>query len=109
MACWASTSTVARAEATAISVNAISGHRIRGVRNPGEFVMTDLATLWLPILLAAVFAFIASSIIHMTPLWHKNEYPPLPNEEAARAAIGALDVPPGDYMLPRCRSMKEYG
>jgi hypothetical protein len=71
--------------------------------------MTDLAALWLPILLAAVSAFIASSIIHMTPLWHKNEYPPLPNEEAARAAIGALNVPAGDYMLPRCKSMKEYG
>lgn len=69
--------------------------------------MTALAALWLPILLAAVFAFIASSVIHMTPLWHKNEYPALPDEEAARAAIGALGVPPGDYMVPRCQSMKE--
>jgi hypothetical protein len=71
--------------------------------------MTALAALWLPILLAAVFAFIASSIIHMTPLWHRNEYPALPDEEAARAAIGALGVPPGDYMVPRCQSMKEMG
>jgi hypothetical protein len=71
--------------------------------------MTALADLWLPLLLAAVFIFIASSIIHMTPLWHKNDFPPLPNEEAARAAIGPLNVPPGDYMLPRCKSMKEYG
>ncbi len=45
----------------------------------------------------------------MTPLWHKNEYPPLPDEEKARAAIGALNVPTGDYMLPRCKNMKEYG
>ncbi len=71
--------------------------------------MDSLVALWLPILLAAVFIFVASSIIHMTPLWHKNEYPPLPNEEAARAAIGPLNVPRGDYMLPRCKSMKEYG
>lgn len=71
--------------------------------------MTELAALWLPILLSAVFAFIASSVIHMTPLWHKNEYPPLPDEEKARGAIGPLAVPPGDYMLPRCKSMKEYG
>jgi hypothetical protein len=70
--------------------------------------MTDLAALWLPILLAAVFAFIASSIIHMTPLWHKNEYPPLPDEDAARNALGPLNVPPGDYMVPRCKSMSEY-
>jgi hypothetical protein len=70
--------------------------------------MTDLAALWLPLLLAAVFIFIASSIIHMAPLWHKNDYPRLPDEEAARAAIGPLNVPPGDYMLPRCPSMKDY-
>ena len=42
--------------------------------------MTALADLWLPLLLATVFIFIASSIIHMTPLWHKNDFPPLPNE-----------------------------
>ncbi len=71
--------------------------------------MTELSALWLPILLGAVFCFIASSIIHMAPLWHKNEYPQLPDEEKARAAIGALNVPPGDYMLPRCKSMKEMG
>ena len=71
--------------------------------------MTELSALWLPILLGAVFCFIASSIIHMTPLWHKNEYPQLPDEERARAAIGALNVPPGDYMLPRCKTMKEMG
>lgn len=69
--------------------------------------MTDVSMLWLPILLASVFVFIASSIIHMGPLWHKNEFPRLPDEERARAAIGPLAVPPGDYMLPRCESMKE--
>jgi len=71
--------------------------------------MTELSALWLPILLGTVFCFIASSIIHMSPLWHKNEYPQLPDEEKARAAIGVLNVPPGDYMLPRCKSMKEMG
>ena len=71
--------------------------------------MTELSALWLPILLGAVFAFIASNLIHMVLPWHKNEYPALPDEEKARAAIGALNVPPGDYMLPRCKSMKEMG
>ena len=33
--------------------------------------MTPLTALWLPILVSAVFVFIASSIIHMLPLWHK--------------------------------------
>ena len=71
-----------------------------------EHAVTNLAALWLPILLSAVFVFIASSVIHMTPLWHKSEYPALPNEEAARKALGSLNVPPGDYMVPRCDSMK---
>lgn len=63
--------------------------------------MTSLLALWLPILLSAVFVFIASSIIHMLPLWHKTDYPPLPNEEAFRGAVGPLNIPPGDYMVPR--------
>ena len=69
--------------------------------------MTDLTALWLPILLSAVFVFIASSIIHMAPLWHRSDYPALPNQEAFRAAVGPLGIPPGDYMVPRAPSIKE--
>ena len=69
--------------------------------------MTELSALWLAILLGAVFVFIASSIIHMGPFWHKNDFPQLPDESRARAAIGALQVPPGDYMLPRCKTNAE--
>src|SRR5262245_13460990 len=69
--------------------------------------MTELAALWLPILLGAVFVFIASSIIHMGPFWHKNDFPQVPNEDKARAVIGSLGIPPGDYMLPRCKTHAE--
>ena len=69
--------------------------------------MTELSALWLPILLAAVFCFIVSSIIHMGPFWHKNDFPPVPDENRARAAIGQLAIPPGEYMLPRCKSHAE--
>jgi hypothetical protein len=69
--------------------------------------MTELAALWLPILLGAVFVHVASAIIHMGPFWHRNDYPKLPDEEKARAVIGALNVPPGEYMLPRCESASE--
>jgi len=69
--------------------------------------MTELLALWLPILLSAVFVFIASSIIHMAPLWHKGDYPPVPNEDALRAAVGPLAIPPGDYMVPRATSGAE--
>lgn len=69
--------------------------------------MTPLLALWLPILLAAVFVFIASSIIHMAPLWHRNDYPPVPDEDGLRAALKPFPIPPGDYMLPRARSGAE--
>ncbi len=69
--------------------------------------MTELSALWPAILLGAVFVFIASSIIHMGPLWHRGDFPQLPDEQKARAAIGSLGVPPGDYMLPRCKTMAE--
>lgn len=69
--------------------------------------MTALTTLWLPILVSAVIVFIASSIIHMLPLWHKNDYPALPNQDAVMDALRPLAIPPGDYMLPRAANMKE--
>ncbi|MBM3907227.1 MAG: hypothetical protein FJ363_04005 [Gemmatimonadetes bacterium] len=71
--------------------------------------MTGLTALWLPILLSGVFVFIASSLIHMVLPWHKGDYPSLPNEDAFRAAVGALKLPPGEYMVPRAGSMAEMG
>ena len=42
--------------------------------------MTGLSALWLPILVSAVFVFVASSLIHMASPWHKSDYPKLSNE-----------------------------
>ena len=69
--------------------------------------MTALTALWLPILVSAVIVFIASSIIHMAPLWHRTDYPKMPNEDAVRAALGPLAIPPGDYMIPRASNSAE--
>ena len=69
--------------------------------------MISLTALWLPILLSAVFVFVASAIIHMTKLWHRNDYPRLPNEEGVRQALRPFAIPPGDYLLPRAYSGKE--
>src|SRR4029453_17311355 len=63
--------------------------------------MTELSSLLLPIVLSAVFVFIASSIIHMASPWHKSDYPRVPNEDRAREVLRALAIPPGDYMIPR--------
>jgi hypothetical protein len=69
--------------------------------------MTGLAALWLPILLSAVVVFVVSSIIHMASPWHKSDYPMMPNEDAFRAAVRPLAVPPGDYMVPRPANTQE--
>lgn len=60
--------------------------------------MITVMSLWLPILVAAVLVFIASSIIHMVLPYHRNDFGRLPDEDAARA--GLRGTPPGQYMMP---------
>ena len=57
--------------------------------------------LVLPILLSAVIAFVASFIIHMVLGYHKADYPKLANEDQVRDALRSLNIPPGDYFMPR--------
>jgi hypothetical protein len=65
--------------------------------------MVSLAQLWLPILLGAVGAFIASSILHMLlQFWHRPDYHNFSNEDEVRAAIRKSNPKPGMYMLPWC-------
>jgi hypothetical protein len=67
----------------------------------------SVAALWLPILVSAVAVFVVSSIIHMTPLWHKTDYPLYPAQDRVLDALRPLGIPPGDYMLPRATSTAE--
>ena len=69
--------------------------------------MASLASLWLPILLAAVAVFVASSLIHMLFQWHNRDYRKLSNEDAVRAAINAGQPTPGIYVLPHFTNGKE--
>jgi hypothetical protein len=69
--------------------------------------MTSIASLWLPIVLSAVFVFLASSIIHMALPWHNSDFRSVPNEDQVVAALRPLAIPPGDYALPKPTSMKE--
>ncbi|PYO94931.1 MAG: hypothetical protein DMD60_13990 [Gemmatimonadetes bacterium] len=69
--------------------------------------MTPLASLWLPILLAAVGVFLASSVLHMFTGWHKSDYLKVPNEDRVMDTLRPLAIPPGDYMMPRPGSTEE--
>lgn len=69
--------------------------------------MVSLGALWLPILIAAVLVFLASSVIHMLLPWHKSDYPRLANEDAVMDALRPHAIPPGDYFMPRPSSREE--
>jgi len=62
--------------------------------------MVSLMALWLPILVASVLVFFASSIIHMFLNYHKNDFQGLPDEDGVRDAIRPFNLPPGDYYFP---------
>ncbi len=69
--------------------------------------MVTLVDLWLPILLSAVFVFVASSVIHMAIPIHKGDFVKLPGEDKVLEALRAQNVQPGSYMFPSAGSMKE--
>ncbi|HWN07222.1 MAG TPA: hypothetical protein VNO53_08665 [Steroidobacteraceae bacterium] len=69
--------------------------------------MTAIAALWLPIVVSAVIVFIASSIIHMAPLWHRGELPAPPDADRLQDAMRPFGLQPGEYMLPRGKDMKD--
>lgn len=62
--------------------------------------MVPVMSLWIPILVAAVLVFIASSIIHMVLAYHRSDFRQLPDEAAVLAALRPHDIPPGEYVMP---------
>jgi len=64
--------------------------------------MVPLTALWLPILLAAVIVFIASSILHMVLPYHRTDYKKLPEEDKLLAPFRGANVLPGLYIFPFC-------
>ena len=63
--------------------------------------MVPVTALWLPTLLSAVLAFVASSVVHMFTPWHKGDVRGVPGEDEVMDTLRRLKVPPGDYVLPR--------
>ena len=64
--------------------------------------MVPLASLWLPILLAGVIVFIASSILHMVLPYHRSDYRKLPDEEKLLGALRSANLQCGLYVFPFC-------
>ncbi len=62
--------------------------------------MMTVLSLWLPILIAAVVVFLASSVIHMMLGFHKNDVGAIPDERKVADALRPFAIPPGDYAMP---------
>ena len=61
--------------------------------------MVPLSMLWLPILLSAVFVFVAANILYMAlPFWHRHDYRRLPDEATVLGALAS--TPSGQYVAP---------
>ena len=68
--------------------------------------MVTLGMLWLPILVATVLVFIASSVIWMALPYHKSDTRKLPDEGAALEPLATQDLAPGAYRFPWADDMK---
>jgi hypothetical protein len=72
--------------------------------------METLSGLWLPILISAILAFAASSLIWMVLGYHKTDWKGLPDEPGALEALGKQSLTPGQYVFPYAKdpaAMKE--
>jgi hypothetical protein len=66
--------------------------------------MVPLTSLWVPILVSAVFVFLASFVFHMVLTYHRGDYGKVPSEDQVMDALRKFAIPPGDYFLPNAGS-----
>ncbi len=71
--------------------------------------MVPIASLWIPIIVAAVLVFIVSSILHMMFSYHENDFDGLPDEDALMDRVRELGIPAGSYVFPRPANKKARG
>ena len=67
--------------------------------------MVPVMSLIVPILVASVIVFVASSIIHMFTPFHKGDLKRVPNEDGVMSALRNFNLAPGDYAMPLPSSM----
>src|SRR5436190_19914227 len=62
-------------------------------------MQVTLSMLWIPILVSAVFVFIAANLLWMAvPFWHRPDYKKLPDEKAVLAGLSSAAS--GQYITP---------
>ncbi|WP_419936366.1 hypothetical protein [Candidatus Palauibacter sp.] len=71
--------------------------------------MVHVPSLWMPILLAAALAFVASSVIHMVLGYHRKDFGGVTDEDGLMDALRGFGIPPGDYSFPHAGSKEVMG
>jgi hypothetical protein len=71
--------------------------------------MVTLDALWLPILVATILVFAASSLVWMVLPHHRSDVKGLPDEAAVMEVIAKQSPGPGLYNFPHAKSPKEMG
>jgi len=69
--------------------------------------MSFLEHLWLPMVLSAAAVWFWSFLSWAVLPLHKNDWKPLPGEDAFAGAVRPLNIPPGVYGFPHCGSHKK--
>jgi hypothetical protein len=70
-------------------------------------MMVTMLQLWMPILVGALLAWIASALIHVVVKHHNSDYRKLPNEDEVSAAIRKGSPGAGLYVMPFCVDMSD--
>lgn len=68
--------------------------------------MVPIISLWLPILLSAVFVFLVSFVLHAILTYHFKDFREVPNEDKVMDALRGFKIPPGEYVIPYAGSPK---
>jgi hypothetical protein len=71
--------------------------------------MVPVTSLIVPILVASVIVFVASSVIHMFTPFHKGDLKRVPKEDDVMGALRPFNLAPGDYAMPLASSMAALG
>lgn len=66
--------------------------------------MIELSQLWLPIVLTGVAVFFISFLMWMVLPHHRQDWPPLPDEDQAMDVLRGMGVGGGQYSFPHCSS-----
>ena len=67
----------------------------------------DLLSLWLPLVVASIGVFFASSLMHMVLPFHRKDYNQLPNEDEVLEVLRKSPPAPAHYMMPYASGPEE--